>query len=366
MNLDKNSLEPIEVWFEERQSDTKAFPNGANNYFDKYWRIKQYLADYIYKYIGAGTSAEDGGIYTDHSIDHFNCVIRYAGKLLGIPDDYSAGNSALIELSPYEVFIMLVSILMHDAGNIEGRRGHEKHPQKILEKHFKTEIPDKFEAKPIADIAQAHGGKAKDASGNISKDTFSLLRQDDSYSGKRYRPKLIAAIVRFADEICEDRSRASAYHIGENKLPEKSEVYHQYAASITSVDVDAQSKRINIKFELPKDVVTKTFGKDVGKDKPKRCFLIDEINERLEKMYCELLYCKQHIIEVMHINQIRATIVIYDVTSDGCLGDMLESKVFELKEVGYPSSGFSFKRSHPDWCGHALKKKITGALKERQ
>lgn len=366
MNLDKNSLEPIEVWFQERQLDTKAFPNGANNYFDKYWGIKQYLADKIYPYIGAGTSAEDSGIYTDHSIDHFNCVIRYAGKLLGIPDDYSAGDSVNIELNPYEVFIMLVSILMHDAGNIEGRRGHEKHPQKILEKHCKTAIPDKFEAKPIADIAQAHGGKAKDASGNMSKDTFSLLRNDDSYNGKRYRSKLIAAIVRFADEICEDRSRASSYHISEDKLPEKSEVYHQYAASITSVEVDAQSKRINIKFELPRDVVTKTFGKDVGKEKPKRCFLIDEINERLEKMYCELLYCKPHLIEVMHINQIRATVAIYDITSDGCLGDMLESEVFELKEEGYPTSGFSFKRSHPDWCGQALKRKITGVVKDRR
>lgn len=366
VNLNKSSLEPIEAWFQERQSDTTAFPNGSNNYFDKYWRIKEYLADKVYPHIGAGTSAEDGGIYTDHSIDHFNCVIRYAGKLLGIPDDYKAGGNLKVELTPYEVFIMLVSILMHDAGNIEGRQGHEKHPQKILETNFKTEIPDRFEAKPIADIAQAHGGKFRDASGKISKDTFSLLKQHATYGGKSYRSKLIASIVRFADEICEDRSRASAYHIMQDKLPEKSEIYHQYAAAITSVDVDIRSRRINIDFELSKSTATQKFGKDIGKDKPIRRFLIDEINERLEKMYCELLYCKPHMIEVAHINQIRASIVIYDITSDGCLGDSLESEVFELQEEGYPASGFSFKRSHPHWCGRALKQKITGAPKERK
>lgn len=366
MNLDINSLEPIESWFKEHQTETKAFPNGSNSYFNKYWRIKEYLAEHVYKHIGAGTSAEDGGIYTDHSIDHFNCVIRYAGKLLGIPDDYNSGDEVKLGLSPYEVFIMLVSILLHDAGNIEGRRGHEKHPQKILEKELKTEIPDRFEAKPIADIAQAHGGKFKDSNGQISKDTFSLLKSHDTYGGKSYRPKLIAAIVRFADEICEDRSRASKYHIDQNKLPKKSEVYHQYAASITSVDIDLRSKWVNVKFELTKSNVTQKFGKDVGLEKPKDCFLIDEINERLEKMYCELLYCKPHMIEVVHINQVRANVVIYNSTNDEYLGDVFESHVFELKEEGYPTSSFSFKKMHPDWCGRVVKKRIGESAKEKK
>lgn len=366
MNLDITSLEPIEVWFKKHQVDTNAFPHGSNCYFDKYWRIKQYLAEHVYSFISAGTSSEDGGIYTDHSIDHFNYVIRYAGKLLGLNDSYNGTQDIDVGLSPYEVFIMLVSILLHDAGNIEGRKGHEKHPQKILQDDLATEIPDRFEAKPIADIAQAHGGKIIDSSGIESKDTFSPLKSEDTYAGKSYRPKLIASIVRFSDEICEDRSRASRYHINKNILPVKSEVYHQYASAITSVDVDLKSKWISMKFELVKSNVMRKFGKDVGAENPARCFLVDEINERLEKMYCELLYCKSHMIEVVHINQIRANVSIYDVDEYDCLGEVLYSKTFELKEEGYPTSNFSFRRMHPDWSGLAIKKMVSQVAKDKK
>ena len=73
----------------------------------------------IYPLIGAATSAEDQGIYTDHGPDHFDSVIRYAGKLLNLPVVIE-GNEKIC-ISPYEVFILLVSILLHDAGNIYGR-----------------------------------------------------------------------------------------------------------------------------------------------------------------------------------------------------------------------------------------------------
>ena len=224
MNLNLAELEPLEEWLKSNQSKVVFFPNKKNDYFDRYWAIKKHLAENIYPWIGSGTSAEDQGLYTDHSLDHFNAVVRYAGHLLGL-DSHCQEPIAeqTIGITPYETFITLVSILLHDAGNINGRRGHEKAPLKIFKGMGNALCPDKFEAVPIALIARAHGGKVLTASGESSKDTIENLKlaDRDTYGNIKFRPKLIAALVRFADEICEDRSRAARYLLKSGSLPEK-------------------------------------------------------------------------------------------------------------------------------------------------
>ncbi|MBL3619045.1 MAG: hypothetical protein JMN26_15105 [gamma proteobacterium endosymbiont of Lamellibrachia anaximandri] len=206
--------------------------------------------------------------------------------------------------------------------------------------------PDNFEALPIAKIAEVHGGKALDEKGDATKDTIrnSNLDEESSYRAIRFRPRMIAALVRFADEICEDRSRAARFLMERNALPRKSEIYHYYANSITSVDVDLGSKCINIKYELTMDEIVNKKGKDGGEE-----YLIDEINSRLEKMFCELCYCKAFMYEVVAVNKIRAVVKIYDGDSE------VRQEVFELAEDGYPSKMFSFEAVHPKWCGESVK-----------
>lgn len=359
MNLNQNDMEPLEVWFKARQQDVQQFPNRKNDYFDRYWMIKQYCAEKIYPYVGAGTSAEDGGVYTDHSLDHFNAVIRYTGKLLGVPNDLTQITDAKLALTPYEVFITLVSILLHDAGNIEGRRNHEKKPLKIFTGMGELACHDQFEAIPIAEIAQAHGGKIVSVDGSESKDTISSLREHNTYLSVSFRPRLIAAIVRFADEICEDRTRAARYLLQNNVLPKKSEIFHRYANSISSVDVDLKSKWVSIKYEIFCDDVACKYGKDNGLGGNDEQYLIDEINSRLEKMYCEMLYCKYHMIEASHINQIRATVIIYSSLNSELHGSAIMENVFELKESGYPTGAFSFDKIYPDWCGEKINIKLS-------
>ena len=346
-------MEPLEIWLDAKQSNTHQFPYGKNNYFDVYWTIKQYCVQHIYPLIGAGTSAEDGGVYTDHSLDHFNSVIRYAGKLLAIPTDKKLIVSHDLPLQPYEIFIMLTSILLHDAGNIEGRKKHEQKTHDII--HTIGPNIDSFEKNVIAAVAKAHGGKIIDSSGNESKDTIGPLRERDTYLGVSFRPQLIAAIVRFSDEICEDRSRAARYPLVKGLLPKKSEVFHQYAYSITSVDIDIRSKSVSIKFEVVEDNLVKMFGKDNGSDMPQEVYLIDEINQRLEKMYCEMQYCKSHMFDAVPISQIRAAVHIFEDENQYL---PLREHSFVLKETGYPMNTFSFSATHPDWCGESVERVI--------
>ena len=344
--MSQEQLLPLELWLKKKSTNQNLFPSGSGNHFDRYQQIKQYLEMNVYPLIGAATSAEDGGIYTDHSITHFNAVIRYAGKLLDLnASEGDKENAEDIKLNPYEVFILLISILLHDAGNIYGRTGHEKKPLVIFQDMGRAICTDEFEARFIAKIAEAHGGKAIDEYGQETKDTIrnSPLKEIGTYRSVEYRPQLIAALVRFADEICEDRTRAARFLLSHSQLPKKSEIYHYYADAISSVDVDLVSKFVSIKYELKREDVLNKKGKGEQEE-----YLIDEIIDRLEKMYCELLYCRAFMYEVVPINQIRATITIY--------GEDIElEEGFILTEKGYPKDAFSFSASYPDWSGEKVK-----------
>ncbi|MEZ8825179.1 hypothetical protein AB6E04_12500 [Vibrio amylolyticus] len=356
MNLNENELQPLEEWLKLEAESTNQFPQGKNDYFKRYWGIKSYLAEMVYPYVAAGTSAEDGGIYTDHSLDHFNAVIRNAGELLGLGKDSDISKTK-INIKPYEVFITLVSILLHDAGNINGRRNHEKQALKIFKGMGIALCPDAFEAMFIANIARAHGGKVN-VNGVDSKDTIESLKLGDkeSYASIPYRPKLIAALVRFADEISEDRSRSARFLLQVGNLPPQSEVFHYYADSISSVDVDLPDRSITIKFEMLKEKLVRTYGKDNGEGGYDNVYLIDEINSRLEKMFRELHYCKKYMYELSHIHKIKVKIIIYD--EDGTQLD--ESNNFLLEDLGYPNESFSFKDTHPEWRGKLICDKLIG------
>ena len=344
--MSQEQLLPLELWLKKKSKNQNLFPSDSGNHFDRYQQIKQYLEKNVYPLIGAATSAEDGGIYTDHSIAHFNAVIRYAGKLLDLnASENDEENFKDIKLNPYEVFILLISILLHDAGNIYGRTGHEKKPLTIFKDMGRALCTDDFEAIFIAKIAEVHGGKTIDENGQETKDTIrnSKLKETDTYRSVEYRPQLIAALVRFADEICEDRTRAARFLLTHGQLPQKSEIYHYYADAISSVDVDLASKFVSIKYELKRQEVLNKKGKGEQQE-----YLIDEIINRLEKMYCELLYCRGFMYEVVPINQIRATITIY--------GEDIElEEGFILTEKGYPKDAFSFSASYPDWSGEKVK-----------
>ena len=351
--MDDLKLEPLEIWLKEKCKDGKAFPQKSTQYFNRYLKIKEYLETEVYPLIGAATSAEDQGIYTDHSKEHFSAVIRYAGLLLGL-DHHEENHPANqdIKLRPYEVYVMLVSILLHDAGNVFGRDGHEKKAMTIFTDMGPIACPDKFEARPIASIASAHGGKFINAEGDEDKDTIRKLKEFEEYAGQRYQPRLIAAIVRFADEICEDRSRAARFLLRRDALPEKSKIFHAYANAISSVSVDLRSKAITLKFDLDIGDIEATYEKEFKGDK-KRQYLIDEINERLEKMYMELLYCRSFMVEVVNVDTIRATVSIFGEDEDSY--EPVEENAFILREEGYPSGGFSFSSRYPSWNGQQLK-----------
>lgn len=93
----------------------------------------------------------------------------------------------------------MCAIVVHDAGNIYGRAGHEKKLAEILNNQCDNIIPDAIERRVISRIAGVHGGKIKGSS-----DTISVLNKTNTVNGFEIKEQLLAAILRFADELADD------------------------------------------------------------------------------------------------------------------------------------------------------------------
>ena len=348
---------PLEIWFIKRLEKGEPATKNMQGYTEKYKTIKQYLMTNIAKWINPALAASDGYMYTDHGPDHFEEVIEYTGVLLGLETRSETPiEDQEIQINEYETFIILVAILLHDIGNIYGREDHEKRPFSILSKIKDSIGLHQVEVIIIARIAEAHGGTAKDKDGMEDKDTIlRLIDKDiDSFKQNTFRPRALAALLRFADEVCECHGRGAKYMLEERLTNKENEIFHTYAESICNINVDLKSKAISIYFHLFTDKLCKQFKKKNKNGQLFDQYLIDEMNERLEKMFCELKYCARFMSQIVSLEVIKANIQIFE--DNGY--DVAQDKSFILSEYGYPTSLFSFKEKYPEWNGEAISNTI--------
>jgi hypothetical protein len=202
---------------------------------------------------------------------------------------------------------------------------------------------DNAEKKAIAKVAEAHGGVNEQG----GKDTIFPLPESVPQGTASFRPRVLAALVRFADEICESRNRAAHVLINRDKLPIKSQVYQIYAKSINSVQVHRNNKSINLKYIIPIGDALRYWGKDNT-----RTYLTDEILRRLEKMNLERNYCSRFMYPIVMIERIDAAIEFVDENFD-----TLESHSLRLGDDGYPIDSANLAQLHPNLLGKSLVKR---------
>ena len=248
-----NDLLPLELYVKQLlESHPHKLPNSSANYWEQYAHLVSGLRQHVYPHINAGLAclSKSPGIYTDHGDRHFDEVVKYAGLLLANPESDEAQRSKVDEyqgFTPYEFYLLLCAIRLHDAGNIDGREEHEKRAASILGKYGGNIIHDTPEFELICAIAEAHGGKTFTG----DKDTISLLPQDHTPVGATTcRPRQVAAMVRFADEVCEHRNRASLHHINSDTLPAENKLFQYYASSISGAVPDRKVKSFRLKIAL--------------------------------------------------------------------------------------------------------------------
>ena len=294
----------------------------------------------VHRDVTAGASAVDGGLLTDHGPQHIETVISRASDLI---------RARSCDLSSYEVFLLLAAIHLHDVGNIHGRTGHQYTAIDVVDWLGAAVSPDAIVRRTIMQLAAAHT-----AGDSPDKDTIGKLVPETHILNNRVRPRLLAAILRFADELAEERRRASRYLRDTGKLPKGAEVYHSLSHALHSVTIDHESREVVLRFDIDKNDAVRQLGKNGS-----YAYLLDEILERSKKLHLERMYAMYFVRDWIQLEAIRVFIEVHD---NGL--EPIEKIGYRLAECGYPTEPDAGVYTlapelveYRDWDG----RKVTGA-----
>jgi len=286
--------------------------------------IKKYLIDNVYKDVTAAANlkeSDDKMYYNDHGIDHVETVIDRASEL--VKSDYC-------ELNPKEVYFLLCAILIHDIGNIYGRKKHEGNHFAVISHIMVDFSTDTAEQTVILEIAKAHGGRTT----RDSQDTISQLQTEKYFGHEKIRTRLLSSILRFADELADEKARASHTMLNSNELSENpSEIFHAYSACVDCVIPNHRDNAIFIQYHIPINYITRKFKKFNSEQ-----YIIDEIYQRIEKIYLENIYCQKYISKFIPLSKIEINIEFIRPYSNpfDAIGKSPSPIKFSIENKGYP------------------------------
>ncbi len=323
MHIIDNSLPETLTALCNESSGELPFDNASRSYFERYSEMAAKLDRDFHAHVQAGSAASDGGMLTDHGPDHIKAVIQRAGAVLNNPkNEY--------RLNGYEIYLLICAIHFHDLGNIYGRENHETRISKMMS-HVDSYLGDSFEKIMIRQIAAAHGGKVAD-----DQDTISHLLPTEPLNGIDVRPRMLAAILRFADELADDHYRANKALQKLDKIPKSSRIYHKYASCLHSVMVRDECQAIELNYSISTDDLIAKYPKLNKKtNRYRNLFIVDEILDRLFKMYNERTYCNRFMNPVVNIQSI--SVRIKATRAGQQIGESLPEITFRLEDAGYPT-----------------------------
>ena len=206
--------------------------SAGDDLFSDYTAARKFVTEEVVEHI-AGVDSN----LTDHGPRHLADVMSRVMDLLSVGQH---------DLTPQELFILCVSLLFHDVGNLHGRKHHERNISGIYAQARGSDPRFKSERNAVLAIAGAHTGSTVEG----SLDTLKVLDRL-SFQGTVIRSRELAAILRLADELAEGEHRTSAYLRNIEHYSPDSAVYHAYA-EVTEYSVQAQGStgRIAITYTL--------------------------------------------------------------------------------------------------------------------
>lgn len=316
-----------EIFNGKWQTERLSFPNGgSDDYLLRLQNIESYLFQHVHENVVLLSALNDSGVLTDHGPNHIKTVLRRAGEL---------SSSIDARLSGYEIYILILAVHFHDIGNIYGREQHERrigNAFQLLGQHIGA---DNVEKRLIRDIACTHGGYNTN---DGTKDTINTLQTRTQIYNAQVRPQLLASILRFADELAEERQRANSVYLNlindqrSPSLPPGGEAFHKIATLICPPEIDANGEIIKIVYELKEADIRRTFQK-----LDKQVYLVDEILCRIIKTRDEKDYFSQFTrrYRCKTIEQMSAEIHIFGEDNSFVPAEIYS---YNFRDVGYPSS----------------------------
>lgn len=266
---------------------------------------------------------EKEGYYNDHGVDHIKMVIERVSRIIEQTNPTFKHEKGKFHISPYELFILLVAINLHDTGHlIASRADHAKAGKYLLAKFDSGNLLSTAEKAIIGNIAQAHGGKA---------DPIGKLDHIMHLSHENVRPQFLAALLRLGDELAEDETRASNFLLQIGALEKTSIIFHLYSAGLNSVSLDGNE--ISLVFYLTDKYLQTSYSKKTSKGNQKQ-YLINEVYERTQKTLLESLYCARFLPQSCRFTKVKVKINFLKEENNG---NFMNPIGYELKENGYPT-----------------------------
>ena len=316
MTESKNAQKKLALYLKDHQGD-ESFPEKIN-YYDRFLRIDEFLNSKIHPNVNTGGTAREPIWLTDHGPEHIETVISRAQEMVFNDDE--------CVLTPYEAYLLLVSIHFHDVGNLFGRKEHEKKVRSVMAELDPTLMGENApEKRMICDIAMTHGGFVNSEN---DRDTISKLRYERKRGPKGIDAHRIASILRFADELADDRTRTNRFIEGRvAELFPDSLIHHAYASRLEPVKISKNDHSVKLNFDLNIEEATKVY---ISGDSQK--YLFDEIFLRTLKMHREHVYCSRFMIPDILIERILVNISICSNDYSMVLGELN----YSMEQSGYP------------------------------
>ena len=280
---------------------------------------------------------------TDHGPRHIRHVLENVFKLLeGAPDYFS----------PVELYVLGMSVLFHDVGNLEGRDDHNRRIAQFYD-YVRGEAEYAHEKALIVRIAAAHTGEARNGTSN----TLADVPLSSHLNGVPVRAREIAAIVRFADELAEGPQRTSTYLRTRGAYPATIILHHDYA-NATGIAIDGGNYRIAVTYQF--EVRTE---RGIEKELIRLKRFLQYACSRLAKMDLERRYARHHCgLPLLRFQKIS---VCLEVQIDGdFLERPLEATISDEVNLDRPLEALYDR--HSDWEPDAVAAWIKDEVERRR
>ena len=273
----------------------------ASAYLAKFRALESHFFEHLHPQVDGGLivdglrSVKDEelpNVMTIHGSRHIRDVVESLDKIgLSIEEKPRA-----TPVSALEAYILLCAAHLHDAGNIGGRAGHPERSGEIIKDH-----PDLFydteTRHNIFDVARVHGGKSR----KFGRDTFREINSDN-FTFPRLR--LLAAILRIADELSENSERVPAQLVARLAASPKSNLAYCYALCFRRFELQNDTLDVQLRVQPEQhEFVTEVDGKCVG--------FFDHLEYKIDVIEKEARYCAQYGRPDFDIRRIRFTVEFF-------------------------------------------------------
>ncbi|MCY4345516.1 MAG: hypothetical protein OXC17_01815 [Aestuariivita sp.] len=296
----------------------------AKMYIVKFRALESHFFNEVHSLVDAGLALDslasnpdrqEPNIMTIHGCRHVSDLIESLDKLAHSIDN----RRNTTPISALEAYFLLCAAHLHDAGNIAGRDKHQHRSGDLIRDH-KDLFYDTETRQTVFNITRVHTGNSR----NFGQDTLRELQEDD-YPYPRSR--LLASLLRVADELSENPERVPDKLIRWFKTSPASEFAYRYAEAFRRFNLEGDTLVIWLRtfpkqhrFSAIVDGQTMNF--------------FNHLEKKIDVIEREVRYCSQYGRPDFDVGRIRISI---DYHSEPFPSDCTKSSTLTLDlRYGYP------------------------------